>query len=257
VLRRDRENAASAELRLSVEITQSTDTGFELVVRAHHPEGELERTLNTKTCGEAVEAAALVVALAVDPSARTESEPEAEVPEKPAPPARVRVRSSLLGGLLLGELPRAAPWVGADTGVDFRGFGAIAEVFWAAQQRALVGGDETGRGGQIGTFGGGLAVCYSPIENEGRLSACLALRAGAWTAKGNAVANPQSHLTPWFGSGARVRYVLPVTDHLGILVSAEATYLFERPEFFLADLGAVFKPPHWGARFGSGLQVAF
>jgi hypothetical protein len=256
VLHQDPEQPAE-DLALSVQIRDQASGGFELVVRARQRGDALERVLEPKTCADALEAAAVVVALAVDPNSREAEtlrpEPSGGAPSK----ASLTVRSSLLGGVALRELPQTAPFLSADAGVDFRDFSASLEAFGLAPERARLATDAAGRGGEIGAFGGGLAACYVPVQDAGRLSTCLTAQVGAWTSKGSAVLHPRAKLEPWLSGGARVRYLIPLGYRLGVLLQADATWLGSRPDFFLDGLGTVFVPPTFGARFGSGLQLRF
>ncbi|HEY1534021.1 MAG TPA: hypothetical protein VGF76_08375 [Polyangiaceae bacterium] len=256
VLHKDPEQPA-ADLALSVQIREQASAGYELVVRARQHGEALERVLEPKTCADALEAAAVVVALAVDPNARAADSLSPERPRDSSRKAGLTVRSALLGGVALRELPQAAPFLSADTGLDFRAFSASLEAFWIAPERARLASDGVGRGGEIGAFGGGLAACYVPVQDAGRLSTCLTAQVGAWTSKGSAVLHPEAKLEPWLSTGARVRYLIPLGYRLGVLLQADATWLGSRPDFFLDGLGTVFVPPAFGARFGSGLQLRF
>jgi hypothetical protein len=255
VLHKDPEQPAE-DLALSVQIREQASAGFELVVRARQGGAALERVLEPKTCADALEAAAVVVALAVDPNSKVETR-SPESPREASRHASLTVRSALLGGVALRELPQTAPFLSADTGLDFRDFSASLEAFWIAPERARLASDAAGRGGDIGAFGGGLSACYVPVQGTGRLSTCLTAQVGAWTSKGSAVLHPEAKLEPWLSAGARVRYLVPLGYRLGVLLQADATWLGSRPSFFLNDLGTVFTPPTFGARFGSGLQLRF
>jgi hypothetical protein len=255
VLHKDPEQPAE-DLALSVQIQEQASGGFELIVRARQHGAPLERVLEPKTCADALEAAAVVVALAVDPNAHAAeaaSEPARELPHKTS----LALRSALLGGVALNELPRAAPFLSADAGLDVGDFSASLEGFWIASERASLASDSAGRGGEIGAFGGGLAGCYVPVQRAGRLSTCLTAQLGAWTSKGSGVQNPQAKLEPWLSGGARARYLVPLGYRLGVLLQADATWLARRPEFFLDGLGTVFVPPRFGARLAAGVQLRF
>ncbi|HEY3666367.1 MAG TPA: hypothetical protein VGL19_10215 [Polyangiaceae bacterium] len=245
------------DLALSVEIREQAASGFQLVVRARPHDKALERVLEPKTCADALEAAAVLVALAVDPNARPDGlpspAPARESPEKRGP----IVRSALLFGVSVHELPRAAPLLSADTGLDFGAFSARLEGFWLAPEHAQLASQPQGRGGDIAAFGAGLAACYLPVRDAGRLATCVSAQVGAWSAKGSGVLHPESKLEPWLSGGVRVRYVVPLGARLGWLLQADAIWLGSRPRFFLDDLGVVYVPPEVGARFGSGLELSF
>ena len=245
------------DLALSVQIREQASGGFQLVVRARQHGDALERVLEPKTCADALEAAAVVVALAVDPNSKAAGTQSPEPAREPSRPASLTLRAALLGGVALRELPQPAPFLSADTGLDYRDFSASLEAFWIAPERARLASDATGRGGEIGAFGGSLAACYVPVRDAGRLSTCLTAQVGAWTSKGNAVLHPEAKLEPWLSAGARVRYLIPLGYRLGVLLQVDATWLASRPDFFLDGLGTVFVPPTFGARLGSGLQVRF
>jgi hypothetical protein len=87
-----------------VQIREQASGSFDLTVRARQHGAALERVLEPKTCADALEAAAVVVALAVDPNSRAaeaEGPPPRDIPRKKG----LTVRSALLGGVALNVLP--------------------------------------------------------------------------------------------------------------------------------------------------------
>ena len=117
-----------SETRISGTVEPSGGGQFRLTLRIHTPEGDSERTISSGTCDPFDRAAALVIAVALDPLRIVTiveehpevKEAEAEAPPTPDPlavieaPERPRRRGpdlslSLGGGAESGMLPRVGP----------------------------------------------------------------------------------------------------------------------------------------------------
>jgi hypothetical protein len=264
-LRREPERALEQELRVSVRIAQQQEmVGYSLQIQTEAGRRQLE----TSSCEEAVAAAATLVALIIDPSAlpppaRAEPPPPPPPPRpptnKPAAPTEPRARFvpyvAAFGGVSLGEVPAPSPLVGGAIGLRWRSLGIGAEGLWIAPQTELLPGSN--KGGEIGLFGGGLSVCYSPLRGRSRLTGCLLGQAGAWRSAGVRVANPSEQTDWWLAGVGRVGVGLQVTPAFGVFLNGDVVVPARTPRFKLEGLGDVFQPSAVGGRVSGGVELGF
>lgn len=261
-LRREPEAVLEQELSVVLEIAENSDkSGYSLRIELAGG----ARSLETPSCDEAVAAAAIVVALAIDPNAMTSvATPAPPAPEpKPSPTARAASPRETLelfvavgGGVSLGEAPAPSPLLGGALGLRWRAFGAQLEGFWQASQTALLPGDAE-RGGQVGLAGAGLALCVSPVHDKWRLSACLAGQAGAWRSRGVGVASPEQHSEPWLAALGRLGGGVSLSSSVGLFLTADVVVPARTPSFELEDLGRVYRPNAAALRFSAGPELRF
>lgn len=244
------ERFAGDGVSFDVAIAPNARSDFELRVATRREGKRLERALTTQSCDEALDAAVVLVALALDPNAVAASEPHAP----PRPKAR-RLSVHLSGGVGAGEAPGLTPVLDGGAALELGLAGFMLEGFWVVPARATLAGEQ--RGGEIGLFGGLAAACFVPFREPGRLWACALFGAGAWTSRGASVINPASHLDPWMGAGLRLRYAQPLTQRLALTLQADGIGAGRRPEFFLEGLGKVYTPPALAIRGGLGLELGF
>jgi hypothetical protein len=267
-LRRDPENVLEQELRVRVQIAEKPESsGYSLEIETEAGRRQLE----TPSCDEAVAAAATLVALTIDPNAlpppapaEPPPPPPAQPPQKPratkpppaaAPPARVEPYVAAFGGASLGEVPALSPLVGGAIGLRWQGLGVGAEGFWIAPQTELLTGSD--KGGEIGLFGGGLSVCYSPLRDRFRLTGCVGGQAGAWSSSGVRVDNPTEQTDWWLAGLGRLGTGVRFTRALGLFVNGDVVVPARTPRFKLEGLGEVFQPSAVAGRFSGGVELGF
>jgi hypothetical protein len=267
-LRREPESALERELRVRVQIAEKPEkSGYSLIIETEAG----QRKLETPTCDEAVAAAATLVALTIDPNALPPAAPAepppppppkapprpatATPPPAPAPPARIEPYVAVFGGASLGEVPAISPLAGGAIGLRFRGLGVSAEGFWIARQTELLPGSN--KGGEIGLFGGGLSICYSPLRDRFRLSGCVGGQAGAWGSIGVRVDNPIEQSDWWLAGLGRLGAAARVTGPLGLFLNADVLAPVRTPRFKLEGLGEVFQPSPVAGRVSGGVELGF
>jgi hypothetical protein len=244
------ETFAGDGVGFDVAIAPNARSDYELRVATRREGKRLERALTTQSCDEALDAAVVLVALALDPNAVATSTSL----QSPRPQTR-RFSVQVSGGVGAGEAPRLTPVLDGGAALELGPAGFMLEGFWVVPALATRAGEE--RGGEIGLFGGLAAACYVPFREPGRLWACALFGAGAWTSRGASVLNPASHLEPWIGAGLRLRYAQPLTQSLALTLQADGIGAGRRPQFFLDGLGKVYTPPALAFRGGVGLELGF
>lgn len=261
---------------------ESTETGYRLRLEVDDGSTTSERALEGVTCSEVTDAAALILAMAIDPRvSSTEEAPAPTVPEPKVveaesagdtepppttervdtiPPARPRPRFHFVGrvmaGLGLGPLPAPSASISAAVGIGGRLWRAEAVGhFWPA-----VEGDaprDSTRTAIASLWAVGARGCVVPEVRRAAFPVCAGFDAGAMQAnaeRGVVVQAPKT--TPWaavvLGAGAEwwpIRHV-----GLGARVDGHATAY--RPEFVTSPSGrTVHRPAVVGLQLLGGLLV--
>jgi hypothetical protein len=238
-----------------------------------------ERALQAATCEELASAAALIIALAVDPktvaarskdasatAAAASSTPgaapptAAPAPNPPAVPAPVKApaptnaekpeRSSApVTGLVEGAL--ALDWgalPGPSIGPSLSGGFALSRLrlrvgatYFAP--RFAEAPPEPGaptRGGDVSLLVLGLAGCYSLTPRAAELGVCADLEGGALLAVGRGFDHTNDAIKPWLGAGASVDLTVPISGPVALRVGIGAMVPFGRsPVRFQENTGGV------------------
>jgi hypothetical protein len=271
---------ASKRFDAHAEITPEV-SGFSLRVTAEGDGATRERALRADTCEELADAAALIIAMAVDPAAvaaRSHADPEPPAAPPPAtpraiatPPAAVVASSTRPGSssrpgaersvrgvtgafvtLETSALPAVAPGFGLSLGLLAEPLRVELSGAYFLSQRADLG--ETGAGGDIALAIGGAHVCLSLLVRPVDLGPCLGLEAGALLGSGFGVSGARSDLSPWLAPQAGLRVAFAFTSHLGAGLRAGALVPLLRERFLLGDL-ELYRPPPVTARVELGIEV--
>ena len=224
-----------------------------------------ERTLSAGTCADVADAAALVLAFAIDPGAALRHRAPSPEPAKVTPPppaAPVAPTPTWFGASAsvrgdLGALPGLS--VGASLGVSVQ-HGAWSGVLVGSGfgERAKPAAQRPSAGGEFSMWALAVAPCWSPAYREAlRLRACLPLEVQRVHASGYGVDAPGeatrselllgAELTPGLGLSSRLELIAP----LGLAVA------LRRPEFYLERIGSVFRASALQGRVGLGLLARF
>ena len=230
-----------------------------------------ERKLSASDCAELGRAAALVIALMVNPAADLSAAPTVGRPAAPIPPvveppaAPPPARRFALGADLRvgsGELPDGA----AGIGVRFAAGGGI----FSAQVRGDVwfprdpsSAAKPSAGGSFDAADLSLAGCATARRATGRgdrrlaPAVCLGAALIATHASGSGVSNPGSATAistgPFLEGALRVR----ISERSALRAGVEALAPLSRPNFALAGVGAVFRPAVLSLRASLGWELNF
>jgi hypothetical protein len=228
-----------------------------------------QRQIEHDDCGKLTEAAALVMAMAIDPERMQLSElppppasasppapvpPRATEPQRPAESRPVAWSVAVMGLGQAGPLPGSGPGIGGQIGVAPLPSLRLAAggSYWFAENQSLAGGASADfwmwsagvRGCSVHDVGWELMLCGGP--ELGRITGTgLGLRE-ATTA------------TDWWGAlilGFWGGYHL--SRRLDLLLGVEGGASLVRPRFGVEGLGQVFRPAPWLLRAGGGLGFRF
>lgn len=244
--------------------------GFELVLRVGSTEQTRTRKLAAPSCDELARAAALVVALAVDPSLSlaeadqpksSQSAPGLTCPEPatvvsppicpvcasctsppaiPKPNADATWRSALVAGtsVAYGELPQLLPR--PNLGLAYR-----ADAFWfELSAGAAFASSRRLSGGRVATFSQWYAAPRFCVQSElgwARVGGCAVAELGSVRASGFGVEFPKTQRDWWVAPGVGLQLSRRMTSGAELFLGADALLAAVRPRFELA-LQPLFRP---------------
>lgn len=267
----------------------ATADGYALELHIVGGDAAGERRIAAHDCGELAQATALIVAIAIDPSAGSPFAPAPDPPSAapdPVPPVATisrapdpgrapnehdarsadrssgaRVRFALRGGVgidvALWRPIGASALVGA--GVIGRNFRVDLLGRYAAPTTASTAGDAIRASAQQWSIG--VAGCWSPhFEAVPKLDLplCGGAEAGAMHARGSGSAlHGRRNRAPWIAVSAGPGFAWAFDSRVAVWVSAEAVVLIAGPRF-VTDRGTVVIDPHRaGFRALAGVEVRF
>jgi hypothetical protein len=251
--------------------------GFEVELRFESKEGPAQRVLTGRDCKELAKAAALVIALAVDPGVKinpnrqsaleTASEPATEQPAPPPPapvasskkievspeppppaprkPLPISMEGFIGGAAELGTVPDLA--LGARLGASF-GIGAwratlVGELFPARVYDA----DQNTRL-RLSVATGSLLLGYAIGLGEHAVTPELGLRLGNLSASAQDADAPSSADSLLFGPLLGLRGTLRVAGPLGFWLGLHGGAQLQRPRLLVENRGLAHQPePVWVA----------
>ena len=278
-----------APFAVEARATQTGAQAWTLDVSFREGENPTSRTVTAASCDELADAAALFIALAIDPnftkanpppSAAGDSREPATVvaanaaappplpplasrPEtravtasKPEPAGQppLRIHLGALGGLWFERLPSVAPGFTLTTAVSRRRWRLTAELGFYPERHAEVAATQTG--GDIWLASAELNLGYTLVETRLQLAPFAGLELD-WmhgSGTGQLRAEQGSTMMTAFNVGARLEYF--VSPRWALQARGKASAPFQRPSFDAGDV-EVFRPSRVAAEFGLGAAVTF
>jgi len=257
--------------------------------------GEGERTLEGATCSEVASAAALIVALAIDPDAvaasrspppvatfdppASSSPPPAPPPTSPEPPprapppvrpvpARPESGGAPGGGLELGVLLDTATLPGVSAGPSIaltlapaRGMGLALEGAYVLPRFADAGSGDGDKGADVALGLGALSGCARLALGEAEIGPCGGLEAGALLAEGRGFRTSSSDTVTWLGLRLGAEARVPLAGSFGLRAGAGAVVALLRPGVQFRSSASSFEeihaPAEVSARFSLALSWLF
>jgi hypothetical protein len=286
-------SVARGPLSASATVTGTANGDFHLLLIVQHGDEQLTRKLEAPSCVELSDAAALILALVLDPELLARGEPtptpnEAREPSSAAPPApegneagnevalparearlsvarakpaRVAARARLEPFVELGPvaswgvIPSPALGVSLSGGFDFRSWRVSVTGAYFPSRHAQAAGSAASAAFELRTIGASL--CYSQRLTEGlRLGPCLLSDFGSVAALGEGVDAPQGDTKRWGSTGlaALLRYASRRAFELGVQASLQLPW--GRPEYWLAG-SRVYDPSAVGLGLRGFVGVRF
>lgn len=245
----------------------ATNSGYALALELAIAGNATQRELDAATCGELVDAAALIVAVALDPVFAVAEPTIAEVIAVPEPapqraPARPHVaiatapvepvqrrrptmRALGLGlrplvGAWFGAVPRAAATVGFDVVFPARrSLRAELGVLAIPRQHVAIAEDA---GANLWLASAVLRACFAPAVGRVRPMGCAGMSAGAIGGRGfGSGITPRSHAEPWAAITGGAGLGIAVTRRFEIIVRGEGHVHLRQPGFHLDGVGPIHR----------------
>ncbi len=265
---------ATTKPALAVTATVAVDPSGELRVHIEAPPdparipAEREprvRELHAASCEALADATATILALMIDPDSVIAAPPPAApvapvapvAPPETPPPSRFAPRVRLgawalvdggtLPGVGLGAAGSAAMTLGA---LELElGFTGLPSRSARLPERPTAGGD-------VSLLAGTAAACYDVLPFAfSELAPCLGWEAGDMRASGFGVSAPGAGESLWSAARAGARFAWSPIRRLAIVLRGDAIVPVTRPNFFLQNVGTVFRPGAAAARASLGLEV--
>jgi hypothetical protein len=233
-----------------------------------------ERTLQGRSCRAVADAAALTLALMLNPEAEQdvpESAPEAPASppprSTPAPhpdeqPAADTEHPTLAwrvaghGGLHLGILPRPGVEFGLGLGVGSGPTSAWLIAGFDPPQDATV--DESpDAGGRLWVASVAALGCYGPRFGVASIGACLGLELSRLQGKGVGVSDPDRAAITWASATPAVVLDVHLSRQLAVRAAGLGLVPLARPSVYLDDIGTVHRPAPVGGKILAGLVAQF
>jgi hypothetical protein len=235
---------------------------LELTTRVGSLSGE--RRLAAPSCLELMRAAALVLALMINPTASTappaapRPPPPAVIVEAPSPP---RETPPFFVGLDLavgtGLLPGPAGGLELRFGWAHRHLQAeLRAAAWGSKSAASPADPSTGGSFDLADVGGAACARVLP-SRRATPSLCLGGLALRVHGLGSGVSDPGRATAWWPGAFAEASVYLHLTVRHGLRVAAEGIVPIGRPTFALAGVGSVWRPAAVAVRGMMGWEVHF
>jgi hypothetical protein len=270
-----------AQGRAQGEVTE-TAGGFRLALAVTTAQGHTERTLEAPACESLAQAAAVVVAVAVDPleaqarssvarrSPRVVTAPVLARPavkrgdrsasatpldsEPPAGRSGRQPRATMLGveaGVGTGLLPRPHATVHVWGGLAWRRF----EAHVTATHRFGQPAEQAGGGGAVISLTTGGAE-LGPVVRGGQwtLRLLAALEAGAMVAAGRGLMNPLTPVSPWLGVSLRPGVAWSPAPWVALSANATLTGSLLQPQFEIEGGPLIHRVSLLGARIGLAVE---
>jgi hypothetical protein len=262
-----------------LEVTAEVSAGDAGALRVHleieGDPGRRTRDLSAASCDALADAAALILAMTIDPAAVTAAPPPPPPPPSPAPPPPSPPPPPPAPAPSLRPRFHLAAWARADLGslpgVSFAA-GGTAALALGALRVELGAGAAPARtqlathpaasgataGGEISLIAGSAGLCYGVLP-EGRLelSPCAAVELGRLHATGFGVTTPGEGNALWSAARLGARLAFWPMSRAAVVLRAEAAVPFARPAFVLEGLGTVHRPGPVAGRLGGELEWRF
>ena len=230
----------------------------ELVLRG--PEWEAKRALDGPTCAAVSEAAALVIALAINPEIEPPPPPpKPESPERERPSRSPSVggpSASLAGTVDAGMVPGGTAGVEGNLGWTL---GAVhvelGGSYFAERRATLADRDDVGATFRLGSMSA--RGCYQFQRDRLMLGPCLDIGA-LWTKAqgfGPIARSEVSSVTPSVGGALGIRWL--ISSSFAPFVRIGAIVPVARPEFAVQGMGHVHRAAPVAVRGALGLEVHF
>gem|GEM_PF-6637179 len=263
-----------SSLQAEVSVQQGPDGIWRLTLDTTQDGQRGRRAFEAESCVAVAEAAALVIAMMIDPKARLEPRVPPPPPKKDRPgpsrpqsaAARVRatrrtagqtpVRMSLSPAMTLdwGSLP--SPTIGAGAAWDLV-WGSASIGFhgtWFPDRRKT--SEQPSAGVEVGLLTAGVQGCIG-VTSEVSVMACVGGEAGSFRADAFGVSRTQRAHPFWAGGTGSGKIRIPAHGPVSAWVDLGMVLVGTRPRVEVSPYGEVFRPAPVAGRVSAGVSYYF
>ena len=269
------------EVRADAKVTALEDGGFRLALLVETGGGTSVASIDAERCELLVKAAALKIAVTVDPLAvldTVEAEPPAQPqpppeekeeeaapiiepepePEPEPPPSEPKVRGAIAaqGLASYGVLPNFGAGVGLSAAIVFERWRfEAAGAYWPSRSERTDLTHDIGGNFMLGTAA--LRGCPEPKYKKVEFPLCLGVELGAMRGEGFGVDDAAVASRLWAAALLGLGVTWAFTDHLAVGARLEAVVALARPEFSIRGAGLLHQAGPAAPRGLVGLEVRF
>jgi hypothetical protein len=264
-------------LRVVADVSKDANGNLRVHLEAEGESGPRVRELRAASCEALADAAALILALMIDPSAALAAPtsaastpppapapptpPPSPPPPPPVPPANPRttpkVSLGVWGVFEGGSLPGAGFGVAGTVAVTLAALRIEVGVGGLPLRDALVSAPK-GAGGHVSLVTGDALLCYDVLPRSAfELSPCAGYEGGWLHAAGFGVKSPGSGSDFWSAVRAGGLFTWSPVPRFALSLRGEAVVPFVRPTFVLENVGPVYRPGPVSGRLALGAEARF
>jgi hypothetical protein len=234
------------------------------------------RSLEAASCQDLANAAALIIALMIDPEAvaahATPPQPVAAPPSpvapppvtapSPAPERKPRAVEYLVGILAAGSfgtLPSIDAGLGGGIGLQGRRWRAeLRGTYGLRRDQKAWAAAPAGAYGQFNFWAVAFAGCFNVGRESWAFGPCADAEVGVISAQGFGVSQSLPASTLWSALGAGGYAAISLGRHLGLPLHLDVLAPLRRSEFvFKNEPTRVFRAPAVGVRMSAGIELRF
>jgi hypothetical protein len=218
-----------------------------------------ERILSGGSCESLADAAALMLALILNPDLVVAKAPDPPPPPVDAatPPApRPRWQVGAYGGIQTGAIETMSSTFALSLGIAFGRLSLRLMPGLSLPQDVFVDTDQK-LGGRLWTGTAGVLGCYSEALGFLQVSPCVGFDVTRLAARGLGVLRPREATVYWSSAEAALLLALPVGYGVQVELAGIGVVPLHRPTVYLDDIGPVSRPRSLGLKALGGLTVLF
>ncbi len=219
-----------------------------------------ERTLRGVSCDSLTTAAALVLAMIVNPDMAV-SPPAAVAPEAPSPASAPAVRAiwqvGAHTGVQTGVIGDPSPFYGLSVGIALGRLSLHLLPSLTPPQDVFIPGTQPRVGGRLWLAAADALVSWSLRLGPVVFRPCLGWNVSRLHGRGLGVVQASQNTVYWSAAELAMVADLRLGRHLLVEIGGMAQVPLHRPRFYLDDIGAVSRPAAFGFKALGGLAWVF
>jgi hypothetical protein len=247
-------------VRAKVTIEKEGESSYVLTLTTGAAGPSAIQTFRAGTCRAVAQAAAVTLALILNPTdPLVASDSAGSGSRQAATRASDPIRAALVGlaGLQLGSLPKIGPIFGAELGLNDGPASVWLGGAYGPSQRAMVDGQPNGVGGELALGRGMLYGCWALRGHRPSLNLCTGLDFSRISGRGVGVTDGRAGAVYWFsalgGGTTEVALLGNIVLRLGAFVATP----FSHPAAFVENAGTVHRPATVTASLHAGAGVVW